>query len=444
LEIRREQRGYDIRDLARELLGGGAAGADLDPAKVVREAYKTNPTVASAVQRVGTAGSQVPWVPQIMVTGADGEVEPKDLPQDHPVVRLVRRPNPWQTWGWIVDAMLGSLELHGAAYAFLNGPDLGTDARHPGREPTEIMWLPRTQITPNHDERTDVIVSYTYTSGKGAQRVIPAHRMVDPWLWSPESAWKGQGRVQAAAGSIDIANEGRRWNRVLLKNNAQAPGWLTSPGNLSPDAYARLELMLERKLSGAGNARRPGLLEGGLEWKDGATTPVDLDYVNGLRQTGRDIAVALGVDPGMLGDPEVKTYANYSEARVSLYQDTVLPLMEYLTASFELKLTQWWPGVEFFLDTDKVPALLAAKRDTWEGLANLVREGLLTRNEARREMGFDDVDGGDEILVPISIVPLSEVSAGAPGTGDGSEDLTGDELAAAKAVVVVKNGHAKA
>lgn len=429
----RNQKAFSIHDLAREVGAQGILGNDIDAHRVNREAYKSNPTVAAAVQRIGTAGAQVPWIPQQRQT--DGEAV--DLPRDHELVALLARPNPWQTWGWVVEAMLGSLVLHGDAYAFLNGPDLGVDARRPGRPPTEILWLPKTQVERVEDQRTGVTTGYVVTGSKGARVQIPAHRVVDAWLWNPESPWRGQSRIQAAAGSIDVANEGRRWNRNVLANAAQPPGFLSTEQSLAPASVDRLKLDMQRNYAGSRNAGKPLIIDAGLKWQGTGMTAVDLQYLEGMREMKRDIATGIGVDSGMMGDPEVKTYANYAEARLSLYQDTVLPLLGYVRCCFELKLRQWWPDVDLFLDTDKVPALLDAKRAAWEGFAGLVERGILTRNEARREMGFDDVPGGDVILVPLSLVPLGDVGVPADGSEEDAEDVAGGP------VVRALNGHAK-
>ena len=409
-----DQKNYNITDLVRDV--ALSPGADVQPAKVTREAYKSNPTVAAAVQRITTAAGQVPWVPQMKQ--ADGDVV--DLPENHEVNELFAKPNPWQTWYWLVEAMVGSLVLHGEAYAFLNGPDLGQDERKPGRPPTEIMWIPREYVFPMKRGVTDETIAFRVTTPGGSQVIIPLHRMVCPMLWSPESAWKGQGRVQAAAGSIDVANEGRRWNKSLLARSARPPGVLQGEGPIDDAARKRLEEALRRYAAGSMNAGTPLVLEGGMKWEANGFSAVDMDWLQGLREMKRDIATSLGVDPSILGDPEVRTYANFGEARASLYQDTVLPLLCAVRDGFLVKLRQWFPDLYIHFDTDKVPALIVAKREAWSGLKDLVDAGLLTRNEARQEMGFDDVDGGDEILVNVGLVPLSTATQ-EPGEPDGSE-----------------------
>ncbi len=399
-----EKKSYNIQDLVRDV--SFMPGADLQPGAITREAYKSNPTVAASVQRITTAASQVPWVAQAV--GADGEG--KDLPKTHEVNVLMAKPNPWHSWYWLVEAMVGSLVLQGEAYAFLNGPDLGKDARSPGRPPLEILWIPKEQVFPIKKGLTDETVEFRVSTPGGSIVMIPVHRMVCPMLWSPENAWKGQSRVQAAGGSVDVANEGRRWNRSLLRNSARPPGVLQGEGPMDDAARKRNEEAIRRWISGSRNAGTPLVLEGGLKWEPNGLTAVDMDWLQGLREMKRDISTALGVDPSILGDPEVRTYANYQEARASLYQDTTLPLMCSVREAMELKLRQWWPELRFFFDTDKVPALLASKREAWTGLKDLVDSGLLTRNEARREMGFDDAKGGDVILVNVGLMPLESAA----------------------------------
>ena len=100
--------------------------------------------------------------------------------------------------------------------------------------------------------------------------------------------------------------------------------WSTQPkegGNLSDDQFDRLKAELEDGLFRARRrAGRPLLLEGGLDWKAMGLTPKDMDFIEAKNAAGRDIALAFGVPPMLLGIPGDNTYANYRRG-----QPRVLP-----------------------------------------------------------------------------------------------------------------------
>ena len=136
--------------------------------------------------------------------------------------------------------------------------------------------------------------------------------------------------IEAAAAAIDIHNTAARWNKALLDNSARPSGALVytaRDGNLTPEQYERLKAELEQGFQGAANAGRPLLLEGGLDWKSMSLTPKDMDFIEAKHVAAREIALALGVPPMLLGIPGDNTYSNYAEANRTFWRQTVLPLV---------------------------------------------------------------------------------------------------------------------
>ena len=114
---------------------------------------------------------------------------------------------------------------------------------------------------------------------------------------------------------------------------------------LSADQYQRLRDEMEAGFQGAGNAGRPMLLEGGLRWEAMSLTPADMDFTGLKAAAAREIALAFGVPPMLLGLPGDSTYANYREANRALWRLTVLPMAERILAGIGAALGAWWPGV---------------------------------------------------------------------------------------------------
>lgn len=411
-----QERRYSITDLLHDI-GPVLFGGELDPARVTQEAFRENPTVAAAINRVISAASQIPWVVQL--EEADGERI--DAPPDHPAVQLLKRPSPAYGWDRIVDAAIGNVDLFGESYFYLNGPgnpDAETDAQL-GPPPLEVVWLPRRWIVRNPGDTWEAVRRVSIYTVEGSRK-LPPHRLVYLTGWNPSSPWIGQARLRAAARSIDAANLARIWNNALLKNGARPSGnWVTDK-TLDQTSYSRLKAQLLAQYTGPDAAGQPGLLEGGLTWQQNSMAPSEMEWTQGIHEAKREISTALGVDPALVGDAQTRTYANHNEGRKALYEDTILPALNSMRDAFEDKLRQWWPDLRLLLDSDKVPALMEAKHDAWGVLKDLVEAGLLTRNEARAEMGFDDVLGGDEIFVPIATTPLSE-AAGAGGLNNDPE-----------------------
>jgi HK97 family phage portal protein len=158
--------------------------------------------------------------------------------------------------------------------------------------------------------------------------------------FNPLSDDNGISQIEAAITSIMQHNLASKWNQSLLKNSARPSGILTiKNGTFLTDAqFKNLKEQVDYCFSGAKNSGRPILLEGGMEWKDTGLSPKDMDFLESKNMAAREIALALGVPPQLLGIPGDNKFSNYSEARKSFWQETINPLAIQLAA----KLSTWF------------------------------------------------------------------------------------------------------
>jgi HK97 family phage portal protein len=138
--------------------------------------------------------------------------------------------------------------------------------------------------------------------------------------------------LQAAATAVDVHTSASCWSKALLDNAARPSGAIVYKGadgqsaSLSTDQYERLVSEMETHHQGARNAGRPMLLEGGLDWKPMGFSPSDMEFQKTKEAAAREIAIAFGIPPMLVGIPGDATYANYQEANRAFYRLTVLPL----------------------------------------------------------------------------------------------------------------------
>jgi len=219
--------------------------------------------------------------------------------------------------------------------------------------------------------------------------------------FNPLDDWYGMSPIEAAAYAIDQRNESDKWNMALLQNGARPSGALVyepkgaAAANLSDDQFARLKDEIAQQYGGARNAGRPMLLDGGLGWQEMSLSPKDMDFLESRNAASRDVALAFGVPPQLLGIPGDNTYSNYQEARLALWEDTVVPLLRHLRDEFNGWLVPMFgDDLALEIDLDEVPALVLRREKIWR---RLQAADFLTVNEKREAVGFDPVAGGDVI-----------------------------------------------
>jgi HK97 family phage portal protein len=164
---------------------------------------------------------------------------------------------------------------------------------------------------------------------------------------------------------------------------------------LSDNQFERLKRELEENFAGTFNAGRPLLLEGGLDWKAMSLSPKDMDFMEAKHTAAREIALAFGVPPMLLGIPGDNTYSNYQEANRVFWRQTVLPLASRISAAFAHWLGPAFGGpVRITVDADRIDALAADRSALWERVTNA---SFLTVNEKREATGYGPVEGGDRL-----------------------------------------------
>ena len=214
-------------------------------------------------------------------------------------------------------------------------------------------------------------MAYDYTAGgrtlRLRQDLSPVPTVLHMALFHPLDDHYGMAPLEAAQTSLDIHNASAQWNKALLDNAARPSGALVySAGqNLTEDQFTRLKQELEASFSGAANAGRPMVLEGGLDWKALALTPRDMDFIEARHAAARDIALAFGVPPMLLGLPGDNTYANLAEAHRALWRQTLIPLVIRVAEELSNWLAPAFDGATLVPDFDGVEALAEDRAALW-------------------------------------------------------------------------------
>ncbi|GAB5376171.1 MAG: phage portal protein [Acuticoccus sp.] len=343
-----------------------------DYASLAREGYSKNPVVYRAVRMIAEAAASAPWLLY------DGEAEV----DGHPLQALLARPNPAQSGAALMETVYGHLMVAGNAYLEVVTID---------GVPRELFALrpDRMKVVPGADGWPR---AFQYTAGSRTVELaqegdVPP--ILHLSLFHPLNDHYGFAPIEAAQTSLDIHNASGAWAKALLDNAARPSGALvyTGEGNLNDDQFERLKAELEDGYAGARNAGRPLLLEGGLDWKTMAMTPRDMDFIEAKREAAREIALAFGVPPMLLGIPGDNTYSNYREANRAFWRQTVLPLVARTAQALGNWLGAPWPEAALRLsyDADQIDALSSEREGLWERVA---AADFLTREEKRLAVGY--------------------------------------------------------
>ncbi|MFM5953144.1 MAG: phage portal protein [Novosphingobium sp.] len=347
------------------LYAEGSARAPFDYSRAVKRGYVDNPVAQRAVRLVAEGIGGAPLAP----------VDPR-------LAALVNATSAGQS---LLETLASQLLLHGNAYV-----QVIKDATS---APVELFAL--------RPERVSVIAGadgwpsgYAYKVGESTLTIPVLDEDASPNLihikfFHPGDDHYGAGCLAAAEEAVLTHNAAAAWNRQLLENAARPSGALVyDPGDgagLSADQFDRLKQELAEAYGGYANAGRPMLLEGGLKWQALSLSPADMDFAELKAAAARDIALAFGVPPMLLGLPGDATYANYREANRALWRLTLLPLASKLLAALSEGLDPWFPTERLAIDLDRIPALAEDRERLW---AQVGSAAFLSDPEKRALLGL--------------------------------------------------------
>jgi HK97 family phage portal protein len=313
----------------------------------------------------------------------------------HPLLDLLARPNPFedgQSWS---ESIYGQLLVTGNA--FLEAVAVNGAVRE-----LYVLRTDRMKIVPGLSGWPE---AFDYTVGGSTirfrqEQVDGVRPILHLKLYNPTCDHYGLSPFAAAARGIDILNEADAWNKALLDNSARPSGALVyrsteGGGNLTEDQFNRLKQELEQSYQGAANAGRPLVLEGGLDWKQMGYSPKDMEYIETKHEAAREVALAFGVPPMLLGIPGDNTYANYAEANRTFWRQAVLPILSRTAKA----LTGWLApafgsSLSIAFDTDSIAALSVEREALWQ---RLQQSSFLTVNEKRAAIGYEPLPQGDRL-----------------------------------------------
>ncbi|MEQ1687006.1 MAG: phage portal protein [Sphingopyxis sp.] len=292
----------------------------------------------------------------------------------------------------LFESVASQLMLHGNAYVqLLSGA---------GELPSELYALRPERVSVEIDAQ-GWPAAFAYRVGGQAQRLeacdaLGRTSIVHIHTAHPLDDHYGLGCLSAAAQAVAIHNSAGVWNQALLDNAARPSGALVyEPQDkgtaLSDTQFERLKAEMEAQFQGSINAGRPMLLDGGLKWQAISMTPAEMDFLKLKDSAARDIAMAFGVPPMLIGIPGDATYANYREASKALWRQTVLPMLGTILASLEQGLATWsGAGSELGRMTvalDHVPALSEDRERLWNQVS---AADFLTPEEKRAMLGIGE------------------------------------------------------
>lgn len=325
---------------------------------------------------------------------------------DHPALDLIATPNADYDdvvlFGGLLLSMIGG---SGNGYLFKQ--------RAGATNVSGLQYIPHYMIRPQYPtDGADYIHGYLYQTD-GHQVIYPeseiAHLKNPRWPMDPANTRMAMHPLLGELRSVANDNEERSFSAAMLRNMGW-PGALLSPKNaeqsFTADQNEQLKSGWKSRVSGD-NRGMPFASTIPIDVHAFAFSPEQLATDKLARMNIARICAIIGIDPLALGLPsDQKTYSNVEQARKGAYENMLIPLQSAIASQLTRQLIKTndllqVPDTDRFAwDYSEVQCLQEGLDTKYKRLSEAVKSGWLTANDARSEVGLEEIEGGDELTKP--------------------------------------------
>lgn len=311
-------------------------------------------------------------------------------------------PNPRQTAYNYRLTLMGHLALWGNAYS-------------------EIIYNGRGQVTelwPLNPAMMERIVTdadggkvYEYRLSSGELQRIPGFKV---WHLSTlgDDGTMGYSMIRLHRQGIGLGLATEEFGARFFGNDARPGGILSHPGILGDEAAKRLRESWESAHGGLSKSHRVAILEEGLQYQQIGIPPEDAQFLETRVFQKREIASIYRVPPHMIGDLERATFSNIEQQSIEFISYTMLPWFTNWEQSIQLNLMLQRERKKYFVEF-LTAALERGDIQTRYQAYGMGRQwGWLSANDVREYENLNPIEGGDEYMMPLNMVPAGDAEEG--------------------------------
>jgi HK97 family phage portal protein len=265
-------------------------------------------------------------------------------------------------------------------------------------------------ISPNRVKIKIVNDELVYEINVGGELVVlPRYRVLHiPGLGF--DGFQGYSIVSLARESIGLGMAMEQFGAKFFGQGAH-PGIIVShPGRLSEAAHTNLSAELSSKYAGLGQAHRLMLLDDGMKMEKVGISQEDSQFLESRQFQIPEIARWFNLPPHKLKDLTKSSFSNIESEQISFVTESILPWLIRLEQHYHMQLLSEQEVRQGYYWKHIVEGLLRGDaKSRAEFYAKMWGIGTMSQNEIRGKEDLDPIEGGDELFVPMNMVPLSRV-----------------------------------
>jgi len=365
----------------------GQGQTNWDAKKAVTEGYQSSAVVYACVEKRAKLIASVPWYVKL------GD---ELAPDNHPLARLLKRPNSDQSLYEFMYSLSQTLDLTGNSFI--------TEFRAGSANKPVQLWQIETDRVKIHRGNINLVDNYSY-NGESGKADIPTTDMIQIRMPNPQSPVWGMPVLMGASIATDVDREAAAFQKVSFQNRGLSDLMVELPEGATQEQADYTRDKLKENQQRTANARAPIVTTGKVSQLN--QTAAEMDFVNSRKSVWTEIAAAFGVPLSAIGFTENVNLANADAMNKQLWEATIIPQLDLITQQLNSQLAvEFGDNVEICYDLSNITALQEAYDKKLENARKLFDMGVPfdVINE-RLELGFEAFAGSDTGYLSSSLLP---------------------------------------
>lgn len=390
-----------------------------DTNKAITEGYNASAIVYACIEKRAKLTAAVPWCVKVRKV-IDGEEVWENAPANHPLSKLIARPNYSQSFSELMWQASQNMDLSGSA--FLTKIKAGV-----GNLPRELWLLPSqyVEVKPGREKLIDYWKVSAY--GVRASKQVMPEDMCHLKFPNPSSAYFGQPTLLSAGKPTDIDRESGVWQKVSLENRGASDINIKVPETATAEQVASIREQYKKQQAGSNNARKALVTNADIQVL--GQTAVELDFVASRRAVWTEICAVFGMSLSNLGMTENVNLANAEAMDKALYLNTIIPNLDLICEQLNHGLAyEFGDDVRIEYDLSNVRAMQQGTGEKLEHAQKLWSMGVpLADINQKLELGLTERDEYEIGYIQSGLIPSSydvdQEDDGSTAADDGANAL---------------------
>lgn len=321
---------------------------------------------------------------------------------EHPMAMfLAMEPNQWHTWTEFVQMLIYHLVMSSNCFAYARRNRVG--------DLISLIPLATTQVCDAIDPESKQLF-YEITAATDYQEmflgtdyiIAPARDMMHV-RQRLLNGFTGFSTVRAGRSSLRISDDLQRYQEKLYSENGMAQGVFVrkeGSGNMTDEVFRRTKEQLQRLMAKVNDRGDPILLEDGIKYEKMNVNAQESEMIEALDKAIERVCQLWRMPPHKAMHLGAVKYENLATLEKIYVRDTLEPICRMfesrlnkllLTNAERLTYGFWFDRDEMSVFDDKIET---------ERVSKLYERGVITKNEARQDQGYNPTKNGDVFVLP--------------------------------------------